>query len=276
MFVFGPWNSGDHSHHDGSFGREHAVATDSVRTLDRLDVHDVGTEHGEVVADDGAGPERGEVGDPEALERHPVGAGPAGDGARRTIVFPFRARVLAEARGRFGRTSGRVVTERVRNVGLEEPATRVRDVELLFHEVVEGGNRLAVPDRGNRHPQETRELHDLVGGAQCTPRANLGLELLAPLGATRVRVERLVVEPLAMADHRAERLPHHRGGNHEPHPAVGGALDRGNVHVASPAWPEDGSGLRRHRPAGDRVHVHREREHLEHGHVEQLTDARLP
>ena len=252
------------------------MATDPVRTLDRLDVHDVGTEHREVVADDGTGPERGEVGDPETLERHPLGAGTAGDGARRTIVFPLGARVLAEEWGSFGRTSGRGVAERVRDVGLEEPATRVRDVELLFHEVVEGGNRLAVPDRGDRHPQEARELHDLIGRAQRTPRANLGLELLAPPGATRVRVERLVVEPFAMADHRAERLPHHRGGDHEPHPAVGGALDRGNVHVACPARAEDGSRHRRHRPAGDRVHVHRQCEHLEHGHVEQLTDAGLP
>ena len=43
-----------------------------------------------------------------------------------------------------------------------------------------------------------------------------------------------------------------------------------------PRGPEDGAGHLRHRLAGDRVHVHREREHLEHGHVEQLTDAGLP
>ena len=145
------------------------MATDPVRTLDRLDVHDIGTEHREVVTDDRAGPERGEIGDPETLERHPVGAGTAGDGPRRTIVFPLGTGVLAEGAGTFRPDVGRGVAERVRNVGLEEPATRIRDVELSFYEVVEGRNRLAVPDGGDRHPQETRELHDLIGRTQRTP-----------------------------------------------------------------------------------------------------------
>ena len=61
LFVFGPWNMGDHSQKRSSVIGRAALKRSPSGRLVGLDVDDLGAQHGEEVTDERAGPERGEV-----------------------------------------------------------------------------------------------------------------------------------------------------------------------------------------------------------------------
>ena len=152
-----------------------------VGPLDRLDVQDLGAEHGEQLRHRRARPPAREVEDLQALERQRPARAPTGPPEP---VRSGRSRPRLDPPGVLARASAPVAAGRARSpaigtaAGAAEVAVGAVDEDVAGDELLVLEHGAAVVDLRDRDAHQRRELDDLVGRVASRPGVHRGVPLL--------------------------------------------------------------------------------------------------
>ena len=178
--------------------------------------------------------------------------------------LPVLRGVFAEPRSRLRRAKLRGMHP-VRVAGLGETVTGIGDERAALRKWSSSAMFAPLADRRVGNPECPREIADFVDGLAVEPRVDLGGVLVGLLGD---RQRRVLVDPLRVADHRAQVEPLLGGAASDVHQTVFGGRDPRHGELARiPPGPSE------HLEVRDRVIGEPENLHFEHRQVDKLAGA---